>query len=350
MKIKILFILLILAQISFAQNFKITVKSHTDKEILTDVLFYCKNQLIGKTNESGQVFLNLSVVDTIQVVKEDYNDLSLSKNELKDLIFLTKLDFILLDEVKIAKLSVPQIVEKVEENLINHVGFYNNSKVVQYFNILTVGKDTLHYLNNRMQFKPNDGNYINAQNKIIKNFYFDNNYLIYKWKNKKVAFHEGLNTRWPFIGSKDGILKVLKSKAEYHFDLTATDEYYKITYKSKRNNKFSYNGYFIIDKFDFGIYELEMNLIPHSGNIGVTYLLSEKQNLSYLINEDNVFYSMRKVDNEYVVNWARFNFTANYIKGDFTGEKFINKVRIETTPNFIDEKMYKFNFLSYEKL
>jgi hypothetical protein len=349
MKIKMLFALILLAQISIAQNLKITVKSETDKETLSDVLFYSKNELIGKTNEKGEVFLNLNLLDTIQIVKEDFIDLSVRKTDLKAVIFLKKLDFILLDEVVISKLDVNQILDKVENNLINHIGFYNNAKVVQYFNILTVGNDTLHYLNNRMKFKSYDGNYINAQNKIIKNFYFDNNYLVYKLADKRVTFVEGLNSRWPFIGNKDGFLMVLKNSDKYDFDLIATDEYYKISYKSKRNKKFSYNGYLIIDKGDFGTYELEMKLVPNSGNIGVTHLHTEKQNLSYLINESNIFYSMTKIDNEYVVNWASYNFTATHTKGDFKGAKFVSKVRVEATPNFVDEKMYKFNILRYEK-
>lgn len=350
MKIVILFALILLAQISIAQNLKITVKSETDKETLSDVLFYSKNELIGKTNERGEVLLNLNLLDTIQIVKEDFIDLSVRKTDLKAVIFLKKLDFILLDEVVISKLGVNQILDKVENNLINHIGFYNNAKVVQYFNILTVGKATLHYLNNRIQFKPQDGHYINAQNKIIKNFYFDNNYLVYKLDNKRVKFSEGLNSTWPFIGNKDGFLKVLKNRDKYDFVLIATDEYYKISYKSKRNKKFSYNGYLIVDKVDFGIYELEMKLVPNSGNIGVTHLNTEKQNLSYLINESNMFYSMTKIDNEYVVNWASYNFTATHTKGDFKGEKFISKVKVEATQNFVDEKMYKFSFLKYDRM
>jgi hypothetical protein len=350
MKIKFLLPFLILGELCFSQSFKVVVKSESDKEILSGVLFYFKNELIGKTNEKGEVLLDLKSVDTIQIVKEDFTDLKVPINEITPLIFLKKLNLIFLDEVVVSKLKVNEILERVEEKLINHIGFYNNAKVVQYFNVLTVGKDTLHYLNNRMQFKPNDGNYINAQNKIIKNFYFDNNYLIYKLEDKKVAFYEDLNSRFPFIGNKDGFLQILKNQSQYDFELAATDEYYKITYNSKRKKNFTYEGYLIVDKVDFGIYELEMKLIPQSGNVGVTYLQTEKQNLSYLINESNMFYSMSKIGDEYIVNWAGYNFTATHTKGDFKGQKFVNKVRIESTNSFVDKEMYRFSIFRYEKL
>jgi len=347
---KIVIALLFLVQWCSGQNYKVVVKSQQDSKPLEHVLFYSKSELVGKTNDNGEVILDLKNVDTIQIVKEDYIDLSVPKSSLKSLIFLKKLDLILLEEVVISKLKVNEILERVEEKLIDHIGFYNNAKVVQYFNILTVGKDTLHYLNNRMQFKLNDGNYINAQNKIVRNFYFDNNYLIYKLEDKKVAFYEDLNARFPFIGNKDGFLQILNNQSQYDFELAATDEYYKITYNSKRKKNFTYEGYLIVDKVDFGIYELEMKLIPQSGNVGVTYLQTEKQNLSYLINESNIFYSMRKIGDEYIVNWAGYNFTATHTKGDFKGQKFVNKVRIESTNSFVDKEMYRFSILRYEKL
>jgi hypothetical protein len=349
MRIKFLILLLIVGNHCFSQNIKITVKSDDEKELLSDVLIYSKNKLIGKTSGKGEVFLDANSADTIQVVKEDYSDLTIATNVLPSLIFLKKLEVISLNEVVISKLNAEDVVDRVEERLINHIGFYTNSKTVQYLNILTTGKDTLHYLNNRMKFIPYDGNYINEQNRIIKNFYFERDELIYKIGNKRVKFATYFTTKWPFIASKDGFLKVLKSKDDYDFELIATGEYYKINYKAKQKKKFSYNGYLIVDREDFGIYELEMKLSPHSSNIGVTYLFTEKQNLSYSINEDNVFYSMSKIDNQYVLNWARFNFTATHTKGDFKDEKFICKLRVEATPDFLDDKMYKFDFMSYEK-
>ena len=334
-------------QISSAQNFQVIVKSFDNNDVQSGVLFYSNNKFLGQTDLKGEIKINLNLLDSIQLVKENFDDITLKASEISSIIFLRKLKVIELNEVKILNLNINQILDKVENSLNGNNSIYHNIKSFHYFNLLTVGTDTLHYLNDRMQFSPNQGTFINDQNKIIKKFYFDNGYLIYKLDNKKASFSSALNSRFTAINSKDGIVKILKNRNLYDFILNDSEEYYKITYKANKDKKYTYQGYIIIDKLDFGIYELEMKLLPNTDNVEVTYLFSEKENLSYSVNEEILFYSLNKVENEYVINWSSYDLKLTQKKGDFKGCTFINKFRIENTPNFIDEKTSRFNFVNY---
>ena len=350
MKILITILIFFLTKLSIGQNIKITIKSENKNELLKGVLIYSNGKLVGETNNDGVVILETKLLNNIQIVKEDFYDLSLKKSELSQVIYLKKNEIIELKEVVVVNYDNNQILDKIEYNLTTNKTIYKNLTSMQYFNSLVIDNDTLHYLNNRLVYKINDGFYINNQIRIVKKFYLSDGFLVYALNNKKLGLWVSLNSRLTSIGHKDDFPKILKNRSDYIFEINKDDDYYKINFKSKKNKKFTYEGYLIVDKIDFGIYELEMNLIPNSDNIYSTYLFKEKQNQSYIINEEYLFYSMTKINNEYYMNSSKYDYIFTQTKGDFKGLKLINKFRIEDTPDFTDTNMYKFDFVNYEKL
>jgi hypothetical protein len=350
MKIKFLTASLLLFNICFSQSYKIIVKAEKNNELQKGVLFYSKDKIIGKTDEKGEIILDLKLLDTILIVKEEFDDISIDKVKLLPIIYLKKVEVILLNEVVLLNYNNAQILDKIEYTLTSNKKIYKYPQSMQYFNLLTIDKDTLHFLNNRLQLKNNEGFYINSQNKIIKKFFIYNDLLVYQLNNNRIQLWAALNSRLTSISQKDGLLKVLKNKDQYTFVFNKTEDYYKINYISKKKKELSYEGYLIVDKLDFGIYELEMKLIQHSANIYQTYSFEDKKNLTYQINEENLFYSFTKINNEYHMNNTRYDLTFIQTKGDFKSSKFVNKYRVENTPSYSDKNAYKFDFVNYTKL
>lgn len=350
MKYILSFLLFFSLSFSIGQVKEIIVKSSLNNLGITNVLIYSENRLIGNTDDFGRLKIDLSNLKSIQLVKEDFYDLSLSRDEVSEVIFLDYIKVIELDEVVINKLNNKQILDKVEFNLTKNQQIYATSSTIQYYNILKTGKDTLHYLNNRLIWKMNDGRYINYQNKIIKNFYEINNTLTYEIGEKKISFWTPFNSRMRSIYFQNDLPAILKNKVNYNFEIVSDSSYYKITFKNKKKAKFSYEGYLIVDKEDFGIYELQMSLVSNKSNQYSCIIFDEKTQQSYSVFEEKLSYSFFKNDNKYELLTSKYDMTFSQTKGNFKGQKFSNIYRIESTPNFVDSKAIKFDLNNYEKL
>ncbi|TDP58181.1 hypothetical protein [Flavobacterium dankookense] len=350
MKKIILFLFLINVSFSISQVKEIIIKSSINNEGLHNVLLYSENKLIGATNTYGKVKIDITNLNSIQLVKEDYYDLSLSKGDISDVIFLDFIQTIELNEVRIQNLSNKQILEKIEYNLTKNQQIYSNSLKTQYYNLLLVEKDTLHYLNNRLIWKMNDGRYINLQNKIIKNFKEAKNTLTYNVRDKNVSFWIPINSRMRSIYFQKDFPEILKNKEDYYFNIINDSVFHKIIFKSKKKRKFSYEGYIIVDKDDFGIYELQMNLTKNKSNTVDCLIVDDKAQQSYFIENETLFYSFKKNDLKYELVTSKYDLIFTQTKGNFKGNKFTNKFRIESTSDFCDNNAIKFDLNNYEKL
>lgn len=348
-KILIIFFL-IRVSFSIGQVREIVIKSSLDNEVIHNVLIFSENKLIGNSNTFGRAKIDITNLKSIQLVKEDFYDLSLSKEEISDVIFLDYIKVIQLNEVIVQNLNSNQILEKIEFNLTDNKQIYSTPQTTQYYNLLMTDKDTLHYLNNRLIWKMNDGRYINYQNKIIKNFKEVNNTLTYKVQEKKISFWVPFNSRMRSIYFQKDFPEILKNKADYNFEILSDSTYYKITFKSKKKKKFNYEGYLIVDKEDFGVYELQMNLIKNKSNTASCLIFDDKTQQTYLVEDESLFYSFKKNDTKYELVTSKYDINFIQTKGNFKNKKFNNKYRIEGTSNFSDIKAVKFDLNNYEKL
>ncbi|MFI5451330.1 hypothetical protein ACHMWN_04155 [Pedobacter sp. UC225_61] len=115
MKLNILFFILL--TLSFtklkAQTKTITIVSFNDNKPLQNVLIYYKADIIGETDKTGKVILRLNLVDSLTLVKNEYIDVVLAKNQLSETVTLKKNQAITLNEVVITPMNAKTLLKKI---------------------------------------------------------------------------------------------------------------------------------------------------------------------------------------------------------------------------------------------
>jgi hypothetical protein len=336
---------------SYSQIRSIQILSEDEVNPIDNVEVYDGENLIGKSDLNGFVKINFSKINSIYLIKDGYKDKYLNKDLLETKIFLTINKPIELNEVIVRNLKIDEILDSIKNNLKQKNDKYCIPDSFKMSNILRTNKDTLHYVNSYFKYDKKKGFQIKENSKIIKNFTqnIDNNneILIYKIKNKQIEFWEYLTVSYIKINGQLEFSKIINNRDKYNFEILSDSIYYKINIKSKKTGKMSFNGYIIVDKLDFGIYEFKLNL-SGSKNNDVKITSREKIKQSYDILEIDYFIKYIKDDNEnYNLVYSFFNQSFIQKEGNFKNIKFSKTSTVENSFNFNNENYLPFDIFNY---
>ena len=256
----ILLLILFCTSFAKAQDIKLKIVDLDSKKEIENVLIYSQNKLI-KTKPDGTI--NLNQIDSISVVKENYEDLKLGKNEIlkSSLIFLKKYKYLDIEEVVISKINANTYLDSIlvaakrniekSKNSVNYshfkYEFKNNEDFIQYFNG-RVSERYPHYhddssIKTNYKIDPNTeyiqkmhANSLREKDKkggIGKEKYFlqssANHFL-----TSGYSLYYSLKLRWKI------------NETDYNLKITAgNDQYLKLTFSPKIDDGWKYKGFII---------------------------------------------------------------------------------------------------------
>jgi hypothetical protein len=358
MKLGISIVLILVASLLKAQTKTITIFSEKDNKPLTNVLIYHKANLIGESKVDGTVTLELKNVDSLTFVKNGYEHLILSKNQLRNNVNLHKSDVISLNEVTVSPMSVKKLLIKINEFLSNKMqngkANYKIPTHLHVYNQFMANNDTLHFLNNRLVNKGKDGFKINAQTKLVKKFthYKNKEILIemYQWNNYKTNFWD-MFTYTPVYLISNQFSNVYFNQKLFDFKIVEDEVYYKLEFKQKR--KFSVDeprieGYMIVDKFDYGVYEFVSRLLNNDVSAVKIINFSNNRPITFKILNDTYKFKYTKENDTYILKSSTRNTNFIQEKGEFKNINFVCNIQVERTINFKDLSLKKFNIFNWD--
>lgn len=330
----------------FSQKTKIQILNLKDNNPIENVQIYSDSVLIDKSDSRGFFYLNIKKNNPISLIKEDFYDTIINIRNT-DRIYLKKIDAIRLDEVVITYTNINNILDSIidfKKRLKN----VNVSNYIHFYNILTINKDTLLYLNNRLYHKNKEGYFCSAENKIIRNFKINEKLSpIFEYKKKQILFNKNyLHFSSSYITTEMQI--VAKLKKQFDYKISKDEGYYKIEFTpNKKNNEYPYYGYILIDYEDFGIYEFKLN--TNLENDDIRKVVHNEEVLKYKILNEGIFIKYNKNEKgKYDLVSYNFDSTLQSLNGDIKNYIFFNKCRIEPTSNFDNSHTKKIDLTTYK--
>jgi hypothetical protein len=344
-KLIFLFTFLILSN-SYSQKTQIKVLDKNDKKPLDEVLFYFNDKVVAKSNKYGITELDNKNYRNLTIVKEDYYDTILNLEQFEnDKLYLKKIDIIKLKEVIVYKKNIDGILDSIYSNSIT-LKKINPPKYIHFFNYLTIQKDTLLFINNRVNFIKGRGCFIERENKIISNFIQKNNKPVFSLNNHNIIFNKNFTHSNSPINSFE-LMIVMKLKERFLFSLFKEEDFYQIKFEPKtNNNEYPYTGYIIVDKNDFGVYEFKASISLKKNKRN---LVLDNEILNFQIVNENSYikYDKDKNGNYELVKYA-YDCELKILNGYFKNKILINKCRKELTPYFDTSSTVLFDVSTYK--
>lgn len=332
----------------FSQKTEFTVLDSEDKNPIDDVRFYTDSLFIAKTNKKGIIKFNVKDYSKIIVVKEDYYDTILNSNDLKDKIYLKKINAIKLKEVVVTQLDYNVVLDSVAKNTKNYKLFLSPLYYHEY-NLFFKENDTLSYLNKRLLLKKGKGYFVDNFDNIVANYNRDEEGKIrYHFNNNDIVFNLDYNhLESPYNTAELQIVSRLKDKFDY--ELSKDENHIIIKFlPKKKNREFPYEGYLILDIDNYALLEFKANTIV-SDKTNKRNLYYNDEIINYEIVTENSFIKYKKNEQgKYDLVLYAFNSELKALTGDFKGETFINKCRKESTLDFNMENGLPINLSTYK--
>lgn len=344
---KILTLLIVLLSIKiYSQKVKIQILNLANNNPIENVQIYSDSVLIDKTDSQGFFNINIKKNNIISIIKEDFYDTIVNiKNTNK--IFLKKIDAIQLNEVVVTNINISNLLDSISDYK-KRLKNVNVSNYIHFYNILTINKDTLLYLNNRLNHKNREGYFCTNENKIISNFKTNEKLTpIFEYKNKPILFNTNyLHFTSSYFTTELQIITKIRKLFEYK--VSKDGGFYKIEFSpNKKNNEYPYYGYILIDYDDFGIYEYKINTNKEKGNI--RKVVFDDEILKYKILKEEIFIKFDKnIKGKYELVSYNFDSWIEALNGDFKGYVFKNKCRKEPTLYFDSSKTKKIDLTTYK--
>ncbi|GEM_PF-3457661 len=336
----------------------LTLLSAVDNQPLANVLVYYKTNLIGETNKEGKASLQLTNIDSLVFVKNDYEDIVLAKNQLTPTILMVKNRVILLNEVVVSPMTAEKLLKKVGdfiEEAKTKKGrlSYKIPHHLQIYNKFMAGNDTLHYLNNRFTFER--GNFkINDQTKIVKNFRHvqvkENISKVYSWGGKEADFWDLFSLTPLGIHYSADFNNFFLHQDLFDYKIVASETYYRLEFKQKKKYfLFSIEGYLIVDKQDFGIYEFETRLLNNKPRfISQNTNLSNSKPAAFKIDAETYRFKYTKESDGYILDHSSKNTIFTAEKGQHKNIRFIATTQVERTVDFGDRNLKGFDAFKWD--
>jgi hypothetical protein len=334
----------------FSQKTTLKVFSIDERTPVESVLIYSDKKLLGETNNRGELQIDLDFI-SIKIVKENFVDVEFEKDALQELNWTVYLDPIKLIEIERVlvtnvKEDLFSILDKIEvsrfkQNFVRYK--YYQSKV-----LFKASNTTLFYFNNVIYpskgLKVNDNNeiiYLGKRNqKLNENSFFE----LFKFSGKECILPV---TSSVFCSLGDYSITPVFDKKLYDYILESNDEFYVLKFKPKKKKPvLLYDGYFVIDKYDFGILELNMNLYKSENNIYYTNSYDAKLKYAYHVSNDAFNFKFQKKGNEYFLENSSRHIICKQIKGNHVNTEFSFSFYNEQTVNQEGLKFREFDFIN----
>lgn len=344
------YLIVLFTGIVFSQEMTLKIVSTKDRSAIDKVLIFSDNGFIGETNLNGNLKINKEY-KTLKFVKENFDDVEYSLEELKRLnwtVELMPIEQIEIETVLISNTKVDPIslLKKLKESR-----FKQNHKQNDYYQSkvqFNCSNSILFSFNNIIYLS--DGLKVNDAHKIV--------YLGNRGKNPKGEYLEvfnfsGKECQLPLQSSVycslgDYSINSIFDEKLYNYTLEESEDYFILKFLPK-NKKATllYEGYFIVDKFDFGILELNMNLFSSKNNIWKTNTTS-KMVYSYFVKEDSFKFKFVKVNNKYFLENSSRKMICNQLSGNHKGQEFSFSYNNEQTLSHSGLNFKGFDFINYK--
>ncbi|MGG7033910.1 MAG: hypothetical protein ACI7YS_01805 [Flavobacterium sp.] len=345
----IAYVLLFITSAVSAQTKRIQFISEENQLPLSDVEVYEGTLLIGKSDPNG--YLDIKKVDSnyLCIIKESYSDSLIKVSDVGETVILKKLNKTVAD--KKAKIGVRKTLNRIRRTVEDGImwGDKEKYKLPQYFteiNQLLMETDTLHYLNGLIKHEKGKGYLIDKNYRLVKNFTTKGD--LYYVNNSHLVIYSDLI--YPYIIDFDFELSgnILERRKNYHYTITDLDNFYKVEFTSKNNSPFDYNGYLIVDKKDFGVYEFRAQL-SGTNNFRQKYMDEKYKDEIHNITATNYYLKYQKdKDNNYQLICSYSDIQFEKTLGNFKGQKFSYSSKIEAGVNDKNVVFKDFNIRTYE--
>ena len=348
MKKNAFILILLFSELIYSQKVKIQILNQSDNNPIENVQIFSDSTLIDNTNKKGYFHIDKNKFTNITLVKEDYYDTIININSFKNIIYLKKIDAIILKEIIVTNLNINTILDSIYKNVkLKNIQITQNT---HFFNSLTRGKDTLLFINNRLVHKNKVGDFCENINKIINNYRITNdNRVIYTMNNNEITF----NNSYLHIGPPASSFELqiaIKLRKYFDYTVSKSDGFYKIDFiRKKNNNEFPYKGYLIIDRDDFGLYEFSCKTITDNKSKRNLTLNGKIINFK-ILNEESFIKYFKNSKGKYELISYSFDSELHVLDGYFKNSIFTNKCRKEPTNPFNAPNLKKINLLTYKFL
>lgn len=343
------YLLLLFSCCIYSQSTTVKVISSADKLPVENTLLYSNNNFLGQTNSKGE-FVTDKKFEKLIFVKENYQDVEYSFEELKSKKWIIELDsikMVQLDSVVITNIkeNPENILEKIKESRYkqNHSRYKFYQSKVDF----TCDNSTIYLFNNIIY--PSEGLKVNDTNEIIYKGYRKllpnrNNFEVFTIFDKEVQIPVQSTV---YCSLTEFVLTPIFEGKVYQYILEKTDDFYILKFSPKKDNsKLLYEGYFIIDKYDFGIVELNLNLTASKNNIWHTNSNDLKTSYEYKVLADSFKFKFSKIDNTYFLESSFRKMQCEQTKGSHIGKKFYFTFNNEETLNHSNLNYKDYDFFN----
>lgn len=350
---KITIFIFLLFNISFSQPIRFKIIDEETKKPIDNVIIFNKSNSDKKILSDVDGYFHFEEKVEVILMKENYLDKTIVLNKSEKIISLESIRTINLKEIVVGKEDINYILDNILANITKgekniHIPNFH------YKNILKTSNDTLLYINEPMIFKPYDGRYIRENSKIIKKSYMknfnhkvfgENTLEIFKLKNNEIVLFRNFNFRAMSIGGISEFNDVLQNRTKYQINFTKDENYFKVEFKSKKTNS---EGFFIVDNYDFGVYEIKIWNTKKNNYTAVNNYLKKPEKFIYTLIEDLIDFKSTKVNDNYYLE--KLHYTSEFIlrNSNLRNTKFYSKIIIEPTQIFTLESDKKFDIINFE--
>jgi hypothetical protein len=343
------YLLILFTGLIYSQKNTLTIVSKLDKSFIENVLIYTEKDLIGKTDENGFFEIN-SNFKILKFVKENFNDVEYNKIDLDRMnwrVELVPIKMYELETVNIVRVKehASSILEKIKQ-----ARFKQNHRPFKYYqsNVLFKCNQTILFSFNNIIY-PSVGLKVNDKSNIIyngfrtkhgENIFFET----FELENKSCVLPVSSSVYCSLTEFE--ISQIFEEKI-YDYELSKTDDLYILKFfPKKKNSLLLYDGYYLVDKFDFGIVEMTMNLASSNNNIWKTTSHDLKTKYEYNILEDNFKFKFSKHLDGYKLDSSSRNMICKQIKGNHIGAAFEVNFYNEETLNHDGLKFRDYDFMN----
>jgi hypothetical protein len=343
------YIVLFISSFIYSQSNILTVTSTFDDGFLGNVLIYSENKFLGQTDLNGQITIYENF-KTLKIVKENYDDIEYSSDEIIKFNWKVKLipiKTIELNEVVISKVKEDPIAIL---NKIRESRYAQRAKTNSFYqsNILFKCENEILFKFNNILFL-SDALKVNNQDNILYKGYrkvgVNKNYFeVFEVSSKECQIPVQSSV---YCSLGEYVITPIFEAKLYNYELLVNEDFYVLKFFPKKNNSnLLYEGHFIIDKFDYGIIELNMSLTKSENNVWKTKSYDSKSNYEFKIKEDNFKFKFSKVNNRYFLDSSSRNMNCTQIKGNHIGKDFSFSLYNEETLNHGGLTYKDFDFIN----
>jgi len=234
---------------------------------LNDVSVYENNQLLGVTDIRGVMILPINEIKQVGLIKAGFQEKIVDVIDLNEDIVLYEIGMRNLNAIEITNLDAASELGQLVAKTKNAILYKHKSDNAVYNNFIS-GKDTLHYLNNKVYRIPYKGLHIENKKKVMQNFKshslkdsssnMTRTSTTYKLGDSEMELstrftNRSLNMSWlePFIDLN-------KNLKDFNFCFSKKGDTIKVDFEPKKESEnLRYSGHVIYNQKDCGIFEME---------------------------------------------------------------------------------------------